>query len=43
MPIEAPALRDWRINVDTGAYMTGRLSAVRLVQGLAPVFLSEGG
>ncbi|MBW6505862.1 MAG: metallophosphoesterase [Rhodobacteraceae bacterium] len=42
MPVTAPSQRDWRINVDTGAYVTGRLSAVRLVQGLAPVFLAAG-
>lgn len=31
-----------RINVDTGAYSTGRLSAVRLAEGVAPVFLHTG-
>ncbi|MDP2062096.1 MAG: metallophosphoesterase [Phaeovulum sp.] len=42
LPIESAAQRGWRINVDTGAYVTGRLSAVRLQPGLAPVFLSVG-
>jgi len=42
MPIERPKLRDWRINVDTGAYMTGRLSAVRLSEGHTPEFFSTG-
>ena len=31
-----------RINVDTGAYSTGRLSAVRLAEGVAPAFLHTG-
>lgn len=42
VPIETPAQRGWRINVDTGAYMTGRLSAVRVVAGCSPTFLSVG-
>lgn len=42
VPIEAAAQRGWRINVDTGAYITGRLSAVRFAAGCAPSFLSVG-
>lgn len=40
VPIEMPLRKDWRINVDTGAYSTGRLAAVRLAYGEAPIFLT---
>lgn len=37
---DEPVLSATRISVDTGAYMTGRLSAVRLEQGVAPKVIS---
>jgi serine/threonine protein phosphatase 1 len=40
VPVPGPVRRGWRVNVDTGAYATGRLSAVRLAPGAAPVFLT---
>ena len=35
-PVAAPDLRGWRINVDTGVYDTGTLSAVRLDAAAPP-------
>lgn len=40
MPQPRAVQRGWRINVDSGAYATGLLSAVRLVPGDEPVFLT---
>lgn len=40
VPVPAPVRSGWRINVDTGAYATGRLSAVRLPQDGAPEFMT---
>jgi serine/threonine protein phosphatase 1 len=42
-PAADPVVTSHRICVDTGAFATGRLSAVRLVQGCPPVILSAGG
>ncbi|WP_372841070.1 metallophosphoesterase [Phaeovulum sp.] len=42
MPIARAEQRDWRINLDTGAYITGQLSAVRLAEGYSPEFFSTG-
>ncbi|MFP1645471.1 metallophosphoesterase [Pontitalea aquivivens] len=39
MPQPRAVQRGWRINVDSGACATGRLSAVRLVAGDEPAFL----
>jgi serine/threonine protein phosphatase 1 len=39
-PLERPLVLASRINVDTGAFATGRLTAVRLVPGRDPVLLS---
>jgi serine/threonine protein phosphatase 1 len=41
-PAAMPEIRPWRIGVDTGAFATGRLTAVRLRQGAAPTFLTTG-
>jgi len=38
-PVEEPEIRTNRINVDTGAYATGRISAVRLEKNEPPKFL----
>jgi len=43
VPVAAPQQKAWRVNVDTGAFSTGRLSAVRLSAGEAPQFLSACG
>lgn len=43
VPVAAPVQRGWRINIDTGAYASGRLSAVRLAPGAPPAFLSVEG
>jgi serine/threonine protein phosphatase 1 len=42
VPVEAPHVSGWRINIDTGAFATGRLTAVRLFAGDAPRFVSTG-
>ena len=39
VPGRRVAIGRWRIGVDTGAYATGRLSAVRLCPGAAPAVL----
>jgi serine/threonine protein phosphatase 1 len=41
-PVDHPVLLPNRINVDTGAYVTGRLTAV-VLEGNAATFLSTGG
>lgn len=41
--VDAPLITPRRIDVDTGAYSSGRLSAVRLTQGEAPYALSVFG
>jgi len=41
-PSVRPVLRPGRIGIDTGCYMTGRLTAVRLVPGAPPHFLAVG-
>jgi serine/threonine protein phosphatase 1 len=41
-PTALPEIRPWRIGVDTGAFASGRLTAVRLRQGAAPVFMATG-
>ena len=43
VPVAAPLQKAWRVNVDTGAFSTGRLTAVRLSGGEAPHFLSAYG
>jgi serine/threonine protein phosphatase 1 len=43
VPVPEARQEGWRINVDTGAYATGRLTAVRLSETDAPVFLHTGG
>lgn len=40
---EMPLVTPWRIAIDTGAYASGRLSAVRLMPGTAPHILSSMG
>ena len=40
-PVAAPDLRGWRINVDTGAYSGGPLSAVRLAGILPPEIIQS--
>lgn len=42
-PCDTPFKSDWRINVDTGAYLTSKLSAVKLVRGEFSKFLSTKG
>lgn len=39
-PVAEPEMVDGRIGIDTGAFATGRLTAVRLAQGQAPVFFT---
>jgi len=39
-PVEQPELRPGRIGIDTGAYATGRLTAVRLIPNNAPFFFT---
>jgi serine/threonine protein phosphatase 1 len=39
-PVETAVVGSRRINVDTGAYATGRLSAVRLSDGQPPHVLT---
>lgn len=41
-PTKLPEVRPWRIGIDTGAFASGRLTAVRLAREEAPVFLSTG-
>ncbi|MGO4855109.1 metallophosphoesterase [Phaeovulum sp. W22_SRMD_FR3] len=36
MPVTSPVLRDWRLNLDTGACFGGPLSAARLIPGQMP-------
>ena len=43
VPVAIPRAEGWRINVDTGAFATGRLSAVRLSEAEAPRFLTVEG
>jgi serine/threonine protein phosphatase 1 len=38
--LDRPARHGWAINVDTGAYASGRLSAVQLMPGRPPAFLT---
>lgn len=40
VPVPGPQQSGWRINVDTGAYASGRLTAVRLPQDGSPEFLT---
>lgn len=40
VPVASPVMDGWRINVDTGAFATGRLTAVRLADPFRPVFLT---
>lgn len=40
VPVAAPVMEGWRINVDTGAVSTGRLTAVKLADPFRPVFLT---
>jgi serine/threonine protein phosphatase 1 len=42
-PLQDAFLSRTRIGIDTGAYLTGRLSAVRLLPGSEPTILSTGG
>lgn len=42
-PVEQPELAPGRIAIDTGAFATGRLTAVRLIEGEAPAFFTTGG
>jgi serine/threonine protein phosphatase 1 len=39
-PTEAPEVVPGRIGIDTGAFATGKLTAVRLIDGQAPVFFT---
>ncbi|WP_439103162.1 metallophosphoesterase [Celeribacter marinus] len=39
-PIDAPSIGHKTINIDTGAYKSGVLTAVRLVEGRAPHFIA---
>ena len=39
-PVEQADVRPGRIGIDTGAYATGRLTAVRLIPGSEPVFFT---
>lgn len=41
-PVSQPEVRAWRIGIDTGAFATGRLTAVRLQLGCPPRFLTTG-
>jgi serine/threonine protein phosphatase 1 len=41
VPVPVPRQTGWRINLDTGAFATGRLSAARLAAGSAPVFIQS--
>lgn len=41
-PANEPELRTWRIGIDTAAFASGRLTAVRLSPGATPSFLSTG-
>lgn len=40
-PSKAPTTGPQRIGIDTGAYVTGRLSILKIAQGAAPSFLSQ--
>jgi serine/threonine protein phosphatase 1 len=40
VPVDDPVMEGWRINVDTGAVTTGRLTAVKLADPFRPVFLT---
>jgi serine/threonine protein phosphatase 1 len=42
VPVEAAVRQGWRLNIDTGAFATGRLTAVRLVPGEEPRFVVTG-
>lgn len=42
VPVDTPVFDRWRINVDTGAFATGRLTAVRLAAGEPPRFITTG-
>ena len=39
--VEMPVILENRIAIDTGAYLTGRLTAVRIVPGRAPVIITQ--
>jgi serine/threonine protein phosphatase 1 len=41
-PTNEPEIRPWRIGIDTGAFASGRLTAVRLQAHRAPTFLATG-
>lgn len=41
-PVDAPEVRAWRIGIDTGAFASGRLTALRLQPGCPPKFLMTG-
>ncbi|WP_157959602.1 metallophosphoesterase family protein [Devosia submarina] len=41
-PVEEPEIAQGRIGIDTGAFATGRLTAVRLSKGQAPAFFTTG-
>jgi serine/threonine protein phosphatase 1 len=41
-PANEPELRAWRVGIDTAAFASGRLTAVRLSPGATPTFLSTG-
>lgn len=41
-PTLEPEIKPWRIGIDTGAFASGRLTAVRLQEQCAPVFLGTG-
>jgi hypothetical protein len=40
--VSEPELVDGRIGIDTGAFATGKLTAVRLQDGQSPVFFTTG-
>lgn len=42
VPVEAAVRQGWRLNIDTGAFATGRLTAVRLVPGEEPRVIVTG-
>lgn len=41
-PVDAPVILPWRIGIDTGAFASGKLTAVRLQPSAAPRFLQAG-
>lgn len=42
-PVDAPEVGPWRIGIDTAAFASGRLTAVRLERDAEPRFLQSGG